>query len=216
MVRELRRELRRAGFQGDALAGRTGPTPSGPAPGGTTPSRNSPRRSRAGSTLTLATVCVVARALGLPGQPRSLRRLMRVRWGKNRRTVSCAFACGAWGYMETARTQWHEEQQPRRPSQGLQPAGQRMPHRGQPPPGLPRPPAAAGKLATDPPAPHEPPRRVRLARRSPPSRPSYRQPRCRSLQQRGVGSGAPGRCRTQPRVARRPRVFPHTTPMGAS
>ena len=33
------------------------------------------------------------------------------------------FACGAWGYMETARAQWREEQQRRRPCRGLLPAG---------------------------------------------------------------------------------------------
>jgi len=127
------------------------------------------------------------------------------------------FACGAWGYMETARTQWREEQQrqaafPRPPARR-----QRMPHRGQPPPGLPRPPAAAGKLATDPPAPHEPaPARSDLA----PQLAAFQAvlPGSRgaaSLQQRGVGSGAPGRWPHPAREWRDGRVvFPHTTPDG--
>jgi hypothetical protein len=63
------------------------------------------------------------------------------------------FACGAWGYLDTARAQWREEQQrqgafPRPPARR-----QRMPSRRQPPSGLPRPPAAARKLPIDPPAP---------------------------------------------------------------
>ena len=64
------------------------------------------------------------------------------------------FACGAWGYMDTARAQWREEQQrqaafPRPPARR-----QRMPSRRQPPPPRARPPAAAArKPSADPPAP---------------------------------------------------------------
>src|SRR5919109_4647535 len=50
------------------------------------------------------------------------------------------FACGAWGYMDTARTQWREEQE--RQAAFRRPAArqQRLTHRRQPPPQLPRPP----------------------------------------------------------------------------
>ena len=52
------------------------------------------------------------------------------------------FACGAWGYMDTARTQWREEQQ-RQAAFGRSPTHrQRMPRR-RPLPPPPRPPAAA-------------------------------------------------------------------------
>src|SRR5215468_7988210 len=55
------------------------------------------------------------------------------------------FACGAWGYMDTARAQWREEQQrqaafPRPPTRR-----QRLPRRRQLPSPLPRPPAAGAK-----------------------------------------------------------------------
>ena len=66
------------------------------------------------------------------------------------------FACGAWGYMDTARAQWREEQQRQAAFPRLPARRQRMPSRRQPPPRLPRPPAAARKLPTDPPAPHAP------------------------------------------------------------
>jgi hypothetical protein len=67
------------------------------------------------------------------------------------------FACGAWGYMDTARAQWRAEHQRqaafRRPSARRQ----REPHRRQPPPPLPRQPAAAARTCSaDPPAPREP------------------------------------------------------------
>ena len=67
------------------------------------------------------------------------------------------FACGAWGYMETAREQWREEQQ-RQAAFGRPPARrQRVFHRRQSPPRLPRPAAAAARThSTDPPAPREP------------------------------------------------------------
>jgi hypothetical protein len=137
------------------------------------------------------------------------------------------FACGAWGYMETARMQWREEQHrqaafPRPPARR-----QRLPHRRQPPPRLPRPPAAARKLSTDPPAPHEPAQaRPDLAQHLtvfqaalPGSRgDTYLQQRGIPLalaQQCGVGYAAPG---TWPHAARDWRggraVFPHTTPDG--
>ena len=55
------------------------------------------------------------------------------------------FACGAWGYMETARAQWREEQQCQA-AFGRPPARrQRVSRRRQPPPPLPRPPAAAAR-----------------------------------------------------------------------
>jgi hypothetical protein len=137
------------------------------------------------------------------------------------------FACGAWGYMETARAQWRKEQQrqaafPRPPARQ-----QRMPHRRQPLPRLPRSPAAARKLSTDPLAPHEPaPARSDLAQQLaafqaalPGSRgDTYLQQRGIPLalaQQLGVGYAAPG---TWPHAARDWRggrvVFPHTTPDG--
>jgi hypothetical protein len=136
------------------------------------------------------------------------------------------FACGAWGYMDTARAQWREEQQ-RQAALGRPPAHrQRLPHRRQPPPRLPRPPAAR-KLATDPPAPHEPaPARADLAQQLaafqaalPGSRgDTYLQQRGIPLalaQQLGVGYAALG---TWPHPARDWRggrvVFPHTTPDG--
>src|SRR4029453_9032995 len=126
-----------------------------------------------------------------------------------------------------ARAQWREEQQrqaafPRPPARQ-----QRMPHRRQPLPRLPRSPAAARKLATDPPAPHAPaPARADLAQQLaafqaalPGSRgDTYLQQRGIPLalaQQLGVGYAAPG---TWPHAARDWRggrvVFPHTTPDG--
>jgi CHC2 zinc finger len=67
------------------------------------------------------------------------------------------FACGAWGYMDTARAQWREAQQRqaafRRPSAHRQ----RLTHRRQSPPPLSRPPAAAARPhSADPPAPRAP------------------------------------------------------------
>ena len=131
------------------------------------------------------------------------------------------FACGAWGYMETARAQWREEQQ--RQAAFQWPAAR--PQRAQ----RQRPAAAtvASKPAAHPPA----------ARESAPAWPALAPqlaafqaalPGSRvaaSLQQRGmplalaqqcgVGSAAPG---TWPHAARDWRggrvVFPHTTPEG--
>jgi hypothetical protein len=108
------------------------------------------------------------------------------------------FACGAWGYMDTARAQWREEQQ--RQAAFPRPAArpQRAPRQ--------RPPAAAAsKPAARPPAPREPapprpdltPQLAAFQAAVPGSRGAA------SLQQRGmpltlapqlgVGSAAPGR-----------------------
>src|SRR5712691_9919517 len=87
------------------------PTPSGLVPGGTTLSRNSPRLSRAGSAPTLATVSVISQALGTPWTASRLRPLVGRKWGKKLASRFVCFVCGAWGYMETARVQWHEERQ---------------------------------------------------------------------------------------------------------
>src|SRR5712692_2505567 len=64
------------------------------------------------------------------------------------------FAYGAWGYMETARVQWREEQQ--RQAAFVRPPAlqQRVPSHRQSPPPLPMPPVAAARtLAAAPPAP---------------------------------------------------------------
>src|SRR5262244_3034415 len=53
------------------------------------------------------------------------------------------FACGAWGYMDTARTQWREEQQRQVALQRSPDRRQRMPSRRQPPPPRARPAVAA-------------------------------------------------------------------------
>ena len=138
------------------------------------------------------------------------------------------FACGAWGYMDTARVQWREEQQ-RQAALRRPPAHrQRLTHRRQSPPPRSRPPAAAARpRSADPPAP----------RASAPARPDLAQqlaafqaalagsPGAAYLQQRGiplalaqqcgVGYAAPG---TWPHAARDWRggrvVVPHTTPEG--
>ena len=136
------------------------------------------------------------------------------------------FACGAWGYMDTARVQWREEQQ-RQAALRRPPAHrQRLSHRRQPPPPRARPPAAAArKPSADPPAPRaSAPGRPDLAQQLaafqaalPGSRgATYLQQRGIPLalaQQCGVGYAAPG---TWPHKARDWRggrvVFPHTTP----
>ena len=67
------------------------------------------------------------------------------------------FACGAWGYMETARAQWREEQQRQAALQKPPACRQRVPHRRQPPPRLPRQPvAAARQRSADPSTPRAP------------------------------------------------------------
>ena len=67
------------------------------------------------------------------------------------------FACGAWGYMDTARSQWREEQERQAAFRRPPARRQRMPHRRQPPPPLPRQPAAAARTrSADPLAPRAP------------------------------------------------------------
>src|SRR4029453_14392178 len=62
------------------------------------------------------------------------------------------FACGAWGYMDTARAQWREEQQRQAAFQRPLARRQRMPNRRQPTPPRARPRVAAAR-----PRPAEPP-----------------------------------------------------------
>jgi DNA primase len=138
------------------------------------------------------------------------------------------FACGAWGYMETARAQWREEQQRQAAFRRPPARRQHMPSRRQPPPPLSRPPAAAARQrSADPPTPCAPvPVRSDLAQQLaafqaalPGSRgAAYLQQRGIPLtlaQQLGVGYAAPG---TWPHKARDWRggrvVVPHTTPEG--
>jgi Toprim-like len=135
------------------------------------------------------------------------------------------FACGAWGYLETARAQWREKQQRQAAFRRPPARRQRMPSRRQPPPPRARPPAAiAGQRSAKPPAPREPaPGQPDLAEHLaafqvalPGSRgATYLQQRGIPLalaQQCGVGYAAPG---TWPHAARDWRggrvVFPHTT-----
>ena len=138
------------------------------------------------------------------------------------------FACGAWGYMETARAQWRAEQQ-RQAAYRRPPARQpRGPHRRQPLSPLPRQSASAARThSAAPPAPRvSAPARSDLAQQLaafqaalPGSRGAiYLQQRGIPLtlaQQHGVGYAAPG---TWPHAARDWRggrvVFPHTTPDG--
>jgi Toprim domain-containing protein len=137
------------------------------------------------------------------------------------------FACGAWGYMDTARTQWRAEQQ--RQAAFSKPAArrQRTSHHRQPPPRLSRPPAAARPRSSEPSAscastPERPDLAQQLAAFQaalPGSRgAAYLQQRGIPLalaQQLGVGYATPG---TWPHAARDWRggrvVFPHTTPDG--
>jgi DNA primase len=137
------------------------------------------------------------------------------------------FACGAWGYMETARAQWREAQQ-RQASFRRPPARRRVSHRRQSPPPLPRPPVAAtGKHCADPPVLHAPaPGRPDLTDQLaafqaalPGSRgAAYLQQRGIPLalaQQCGVGYAAPGHWPHPAREWRGGRVvFPHTAPDG--
>src|SRR5712691_8934673 len=138
------------------------------------------------------------------------------------------FACGAWGYMDTARAQWREEQQRQAAFRRPLARRQRMPSRRQPPPLRARPPvAAARKLSAHPPAPPAPvPVRPDLAQQLaafqaalPGSRgDTYLQQRGIPLAlalQYGVGYAAPGRWPHAARDWRGGRVvFPHTTPDG--
>jgi DNA primase len=138
------------------------------------------------------------------------------------------FACGAWGYMETARAQWREEQQRQAAFRRRAAHHQRMPSSRQPPPPPPRPPvAAARKHSAAPPAPHKPvPVQSDLAQQLAAFQAAlpgscgaaYLQQRGIPLalaQQLGVGYAAPG---AWPHAARDWRggrvVFPHTTPDG--
>jgi DNA primase len=138
------------------------------------------------------------------------------------------FACGAWGYMDTARAQWCEEQQRQAAFRRPPARRQRVSRRRQPPPPLSRQPAAAVRpRSADRPAPRAPtPGRLDLAHQLtvfqaalPRSRgAAYLQQRGIPLalaQQHGVGYAAPG---TWPHPARDWRggrvVFPHTTPDG--
>jgi DNA primase len=129
------------------------------------------------------------------------------------------FACGAWGYMDTARAQWREEQQ--RQAALKRPPTRRQRAQRQ------RPAAAVNQAAAHPPAPRAPVQaRPDLAQQLaafqaslPGSRgDTYLQQRGIPLalaQQYGVGYAAPG---TWPHAARDWRggrvVFPHTMPDG--
>jgi DNA primase len=138
------------------------------------------------------------------------------------------FACGAWGYMDTARAQWHAEQQRQAALRRPPARRQRLTHHRQSPPPRSRLPAAAARpRSADPPAPRaSAPARPDLAHQLaafqaalPGSRgEGYLQQRGIPLalaQQYGVGYAAPG---TWPHAARDWRggrvVFPHTTPEG--
>src|SRR5262252_9528251 len=138
------------------------------------------------------------------------------------------FACGAWGYMETARAQWREERQRQTTFRRPPARRQRVSHRRQPPPRLPRPPAAAARQraaappASQTPVPAQPDLAQQLAafQAALPESPgaAYLQKRGIPLalaQQQGVGYAAPG---TWPHPARDWRggrvVFPHTAPDG--
>ena len=136
------------------------------------------------------------------------------------------FACGAWGYMETARGQWREKQQRQAALQRPPARRQRVPHRHQPPSRVPKQPVAAARQpSTDP----------SLPRALAPARPDLAQhlatfqaalPGSRGeayLQQRGIplalalrygiGYAAPGAWLHAARDWCGGRVvFPHTTP----
>ena len=138
------------------------------------------------------------------------------------------FACGAWGYMETARAQWREEQQRQAALQKPPAYRQRVPHHRQPPPRLPRQPVVAARQRS--PAPSTPcapaPARPDLAQQLaafqaalPGSRgDAYLQQRGIPLAlalQLGVGYAAPGTWSHAARDWRGGRVvFPHTMPDG--
>jgi DNA primase len=137
------------------------------------------------------------------------------------------FACGAWGYMETARAQWREEQQRQAALQRPPIRLQRGLPRRQPSPKPPSQPAAVTQRTAEPAVPRvSAPAPAALAEHLaafqaalPGSRgEAYLQQRGIPLplaQQLGVGYAAPG---TWPHAARDWRdgrvVFPHTTPDG--
>src|SRR5262245_37707235 len=138
------------------------------------------------------------------------------------------FACGAWGYMATARERWREEQQRQAAMQRSPTRRQRGPYRRQAPPQIPsRPAAVVRQRAADPSVPPAPAlARAALAEHLaafqaalPGSRgEAYLSQRGIPLalaQQLGVGYAAPG---TWPHAARDWRggrvVFPHTMPDG--
>jgi hypothetical protein len=138
------------------------------------------------------------------------------------------FACGAWGYMETARAQWREEQQRQATFRRSPTRRQSVSQRRQSPPPLPRLLAAAArKRSADPPALVAPaPGRPNLTEQLtafqaalPGSRgAAYLQQRGIPLalaQQLGVGYAAQGRWPHPARDWRGGRVvFPHTMPDG--
>src|SRR5437588_7495976 len=138
------------------------------------------------------------------------------------------FACGAWGYMDTARAQWREEQQRQAAFRRPPAHRQRFTHGRQSPPPRSRPPAAAARpRSADPPAPRvSTPVRSDLAHQLvafqgalPGSRgAAYLQQRGIPLalaQQHGVGYAAPGTWLHAARDWRGGRVvFPYTTPDG--
>src|SRR5215472_3659870 len=66
------------------------------------------------------------------------------------------FACGAWGYIDTARAQWREEQQRQAAFRKPPARQQRGPHRRHLLSPLSRPPAATRPRSADPPTPPAP------------------------------------------------------------
>jgi hypothetical protein len=194
-------------------------------------SRNTPRESLTLSEADLASCRPivgegghVVRAL-CPFHGSDRQRSLRVQVHSGR---FVCFACGAWGYMDTARAQWREEQQRQAAFRRPPARWQRGPSGRQPPPPRAKPPgAAARKLSAHPPAPRAPaPGQPDLAQHLaafqadlPGSRgDTYLQQRGIPLalaQQLGVGYAAPG---TWPHPARDWRggrvVFPHTAPDG--
>ena len=138
------------------------------------------------------------------------------------------FACGAWGYMETARGQWREEQQRQAALQRPPARRQRVPHRHQPPSRVPKQPVAAARQpSTDPSLPHAlAPARPDLAQQLAAFQAALPSSHGEAYlhqhgiplalaQQLGVGYAAPD---TWPHAARDwcggRVVFPHTTPEG--
>ena len=115
------------------------------------------------------------------------------------------FACGAWGYMDTARAQGREEQQRQAAFRRPPDRRQRMPRRRQPPPPRARPAvAAARERSPHPPAPPAPvPARPDLAQQLSAFQAALPESRGATyLQQRGIPLALAAR---RPRLARRPR-----------